>query len=289
MVGCPTDSRRRRPARSPARRPRARDRLRARRRGDPRLRAPRDGASDGRSTGRDDDRGGRPPNAEFVGAGRAEFLVAALEDVDLGERRFDVAFAVRVGLFRREPDRARELAARWLAPGGRVLAVFDPSAPADPAPGGSAGDGRQRSGSVNRPASRALPAIAPSQPRSRTATRSSSDATPPAAITGSPTATIASSSRSGPASEPSRCVLVTRSRGDARRGAALACSAAGVSEVSVQPLAATIPSRTSTATTIASPNRPTARSRKPRSSAAVPTITRSAPAAARGAIASSVR
>ncbi len=67
-------------------------------------------------------------NAEFVAAGRAEFLVAALEDVDLGERRFDVAFAVRVGLFRSEPERARELVARWLAPGGRLLAVFDPPA-----------------------------------------------------------------------------------------------------------------------------------------------------------------
>jgi len=65
-------------------------------------------------------------NAEFVAAGRAEFLVAALEDVDLGERRFDVAFAVRVGLFRSEPERARELVARWLAPDGRLLAVFDP-------------------------------------------------------------------------------------------------------------------------------------------------------------------
>ena len=65
-------------------------------------------------------------NAEFVAAGRAEFLVAALEDVDLGERRFDVAFAVRVGLFRSEPERAHELVARWLAPGRRALAVFDP-------------------------------------------------------------------------------------------------------------------------------------------------------------------
>ena len=63
-----------------------------------------------------------------MAAGRTEFLVAALEDVDLGERRFDVAFAVRVGLFRSEPERARELVARWLALGGHVLAVFDPPA-----------------------------------------------------------------------------------------------------------------------------------------------------------------
>lgn len=64
-------------------------------------------------------------NAAHVEAGRAEFLVATLEDADLGERRFDKIFAVRVGLFHREPDRARELAERWLAPGGRLVAVFD--------------------------------------------------------------------------------------------------------------------------------------------------------------------
>jgi 16S rRNA A1518/A1519 N6-dimethyltransferase RsmA/KsgA/DIM1 with predicted DNA glycosylase/AP lyase activity len=40
--------------------------------------------------------------------------------------RLDVVFAVRVGLFHREPDRARRLAERWLAPGGTLRAVFDP-------------------------------------------------------------------------------------------------------------------------------------------------------------------
>jgi ubiquinone/menaquinone biosynthesis C-methylase UbiE len=65
-------------------------------------------------------------NAAHVEAGKAEFLVASLEDADLGDRRFDVIFAVRVGLFHREPERARALAERWLAPGGRVTAVFDP-------------------------------------------------------------------------------------------------------------------------------------------------------------------
>ena len=65
-------------------------------------------------------------NAAYVEAGTAEFLVATLEDMDLGDRRFDTIFAVRVGLFHREPERARRLAERWLAPGGRVTAVFDP-------------------------------------------------------------------------------------------------------------------------------------------------------------------
>ena len=57
--------------------------------------------------------------------GDAEFLVAELEELDLGERRFDTIFAVRVGLFHREPRRAHELAGRWLAPGGRIRTVFD--------------------------------------------------------------------------------------------------------------------------------------------------------------------
>jgi ubiquinone/menaquinone biosynthesis C-methylase UbiE len=64
-------------------------------------------------------------NAAFVAAGKAEFLVADLEDVSLGERRFDLVFAVRVGLFHQEPERARALVEPWLAPSGRVLAFYD--------------------------------------------------------------------------------------------------------------------------------------------------------------------
>jgi ubiquinone/menaquinone biosynthesis C-methylase UbiE len=65
-------------------------------------------------------------NAAYVEAGRAEFLVADLEDLDLRDRRFDKIFAVRVGLFHREPERARIMVERWLAPGGAVFAFFDP-------------------------------------------------------------------------------------------------------------------------------------------------------------------
>jgi ubiquinone/menaquinone biosynthesis C-methylase UbiE len=65
-------------------------------------------------------------NAAYVEAGKAEFLVATLEDLDLGARRFDKAFAVRVGLFDHEPERARGLVEPWLAPGGRLVAFFDP-------------------------------------------------------------------------------------------------------------------------------------------------------------------
>ncbi len=64
-------------------------------------------------------------NAAHVEAGKAEFLVSALEDLDLGDRRFELIFAVRVGLFHREPVRSRRLAEKWLAPGGRLLVFWD--------------------------------------------------------------------------------------------------------------------------------------------------------------------
>ena len=64
-------------------------------------------------------------NAPHVEAGRAEFLVAHLEDLDLGDRRFDRIFAARVGLFHREPERARGLIEDYLAPGGELFVFFD--------------------------------------------------------------------------------------------------------------------------------------------------------------------
>ena len=64
-------------------------------------------------------------NAAYVEAGRAEFLVADLEDFDPGDRRFDRIFAVRVGLFHRDSGRAHSLVERWLAPGGTVSVFYD--------------------------------------------------------------------------------------------------------------------------------------------------------------------
>ena len=64
-------------------------------------------------------------NAEHVAAGKAEFVLADLEGFDPDERRFDVILAVRVGLFHREPELARGIVEPWLAPGGRLVAVFD--------------------------------------------------------------------------------------------------------------------------------------------------------------------
>ncbi len=64
-------------------------------------------------------------NAAHVAAGRAEFLVMTLEALELGEHRFDVVFAARVGLFHREPERARAYVEPWLAPGGRLVTLYD--------------------------------------------------------------------------------------------------------------------------------------------------------------------
>ena len=66
----------------------------------------------------------RRRNAAYVEAGTAEFRVAQLEELDLGDRSFDKIFAVRVGLFHREPERAHRVVERWLAPGGEILAFW---------------------------------------------------------------------------------------------------------------------------------------------------------------------
>ena len=71
-------------------------------------------------------------NAVFVEAGKAEFLLMALEELDLGDRRFDVVLAVRVGLFHRDPRRAGTLVEPWFEPGGRLHATFDPPSRATP-------------------------------------------------------------------------------------------------------------------------------------------------------------
>jgi ubiquinone/menaquinone biosynthesis C-methylase UbiE len=65
-------------------------------------------------------------NAACIEAGRGEFLVADLEELDLGERRFGKIFAFRVGLLHREPERARSIVERLLAPGGAAFVFFDP-------------------------------------------------------------------------------------------------------------------------------------------------------------------
>lgn len=64
-------------------------------------------------------------NRSWVDAGKADFIQADLETMDLGSRRFDIVFAVRVGLTDREPDRAVELLRRWMKPNGRLRVFYD--------------------------------------------------------------------------------------------------------------------------------------------------------------------
>lgn len=64
-------------------------------------------------------------NTEHVESGKAEFLVANLEDVDFDNRRFDKILAVRVRLFYSEPERANTIVNKWLAPGGKIFAIYD--------------------------------------------------------------------------------------------------------------------------------------------------------------------
>jgi ubiquinone/menaquinone biosynthesis C-methylase UbiE len=58
-------------------------------------------------------------NTGYVEAGSAEFLLAHVEDVDLGDRRFDAVLAVRVRSFE------ARLVERWLAPGARIVSEYD--------------------------------------------------------------------------------------------------------------------------------------------------------------------
>lgn len=64
-------------------------------------------------------------NAEHVESGKAKFIVANLEDIDFGSRRFDKILAVRVRLFHSEPKHANAIVSKWLAPGGKIFAVYD--------------------------------------------------------------------------------------------------------------------------------------------------------------------
>lgn len=68
----------------------------------------------------------RRRNARHVASGRAVIHAAALHQADLGAERFDLVFAVDVGLFR--AHRAAEAAAlrRLLAPGGSIRLFHHP-------------------------------------------------------------------------------------------------------------------------------------------------------------------
>lgn len=64
----------------------------------------------------------RKRNREHIAAGKAELIVAAVDEADLGNERFDEVFAVNVRSLWDQP-RELDIVRRWLAPGGK-LALF---------------------------------------------------------------------------------------------------------------------------------------------------------------------
>lgn len=64
-------------------------------------------------------------NREHVDSGKAEFHVTDVLNFDPGRRKFNKIFAVRVGLFHRDPAQARRLLEPWLAPRGKIVLVYD--------------------------------------------------------------------------------------------------------------------------------------------------------------------
>jgi len=64
-------------------------------------------------------------NQEHVDAGRAEFRIVDVLTFDPGAQRFDKIFAVRVGLFHREPQLIPRLFDKWLVPRGQTTVIYD--------------------------------------------------------------------------------------------------------------------------------------------------------------------
>src|SRR6266536_2463970 len=137
----------------------------------------------------------------------------------------------------------------------------------------------------------ALPTIAPSAPAPASSRKCSSEATPPLASTGKICATSRVASTFGPPSMPSRPMSVYSTRCTPTPTRRWQNGASSSDEVLCQPRAATCWPWASTAMT--SRSAPSALTQwlswSGRSTAAVPTITRSAPAASNSCAASSVR
>ena len=64
-------------------------------------------------------------NREHVDAGRAVLEAIALEDADLGDRRFDKVFAFNVAPFWLQPKEALGIVRRHLAPDGALYLFWD--------------------------------------------------------------------------------------------------------------------------------------------------------------------
>lgn len=64
-------------------------------------------------------------NKAYINDGTASFLVQNLEDLELGDQKFDIILAVRVRLFYKDPERAKRIVSKYLAPGGKIISIYD--------------------------------------------------------------------------------------------------------------------------------------------------------------------
>jgi cyclopropane fatty-acyl-phospholipid synthase-like methyltransferase len=87
-------------------------------------------------------------NKAAIASGTAEFHVADFLSYDPGRQRFDKILAVRVRAFHVDADHARSIVLPWLAPRGKLFAVYDEPG-STPAAGGArargVGTARRRS------------------------------------------------------------------------------------------------------------------------------------------------
>ena len=82
----------------------------------------------------------RVRNQPAIADGTAEFHVADFLSYDPGRQRFDKILAVRVRAFHVDADHARNVVLPWLAPRGKLFAVYDEPG-STPAAGGASGRG----------------------------------------------------------------------------------------------------------------------------------------------------
>lgn len=67
-------------------------------------------------------------NAAFVSSGKANFIAASLHEVDWGQQRFNIIFAVNVNLFRMQAARELAMIRRLLLPDGALYLFNQPPA-----------------------------------------------------------------------------------------------------------------------------------------------------------------
>jgi len=68
----------------------------------------------------------RQRNRGLLKSGQADIRAVSLDRADFGDDRFDVVFAINVGLFEQRADRDLGIIRKVLAPGGRLVVIYQP-------------------------------------------------------------------------------------------------------------------------------------------------------------------